>query len=79
MYNHLGGVYHGKAKEVFTRILSRSDQISYRARILIFKVARYLGVSAVSFRHWVLKLHGDPNNPKVPEITPEAKKNVRHA
>ena len=38
------------------------------------QAARDLGVSVVSLRHWVLKLHGDPSNPKVPVIIPEAQK-----
>lgn len=36
------------------------------------KASRELGVSTVTIRDWVLKLHGNPENPSVPVITPAA-------
>ena len=36
------------------------------------KAGRELGVSTVTIIDWVLKLHGSPENPNVPVITPAA-------
>ncbi len=41
------------------------------------QAARDLGVSVVSLRHWVLKFHGDPSNPKAPAITPAGEEMAR--